>query len=45
MHSPWDVFIGYVFVGYMILSIASSLLIIGYGLHKLVRAIKDRHQE
>ena len=42
MHSPWDVFIGYIFVAYIILSIASAPCLIGYLLYKVLNELKTR---
>lgn len=42
MHSPWDVFIGYMFAAYMILSIVSALCLLSYLLYNVVNKFKTR---
>ena len=42
MHSPWDPFIGYIFVAYIMLSIASAPCLLSYLLYKVANKLKTR---
>ena len=42
MYSVWDPFIGYMFIGYIMLSIAAAPCLIGYILCKVLSKLKTR---